>query len=168
MPSNRGREKFRPEIRRFTQDAVFLDSGSFTETDGKFSPDGHWVAYSSNESQRYEIYVTAFPGPSGKRQISVDGGTNPRWSADGKEIFYVDLNFTLQAAEIINKGGTIEVGQIRPIVRGLVNQRGYLFDVSKDGTRFLAHLVTNALQPQRGDFSEPLTLISNWPALLKK
>src|SRR5262245_35595176 len=147
---------------------VFLDSGSFTETDGKFSPDGHWVAYSSDESRRYEIYVTAFPGPSGKRQISIDGGTYPRWSADGKEIFYVDLNATLQSAEIIDKGGTIEVGKIRPIIRGFVNQRGYLFDVSKDGSRFLTDLITSVIQPPKVCFSEPLTLISTWPALLKK
>jgi Tol biopolymer transport system component len=145
----------------------FLDTGSFTEIDGKFSPDGHWVAYSSNESQRIEIYVTPFPGPGGKRQISVDGGTNPRWSADGKEIFYVDLNSTLQAAEINNKGGTIEVGQVRPVVRGIINQRGYLFDVSKDGTRILTHVLTGA-QSREPAPSEPLTLISNWPALLKK
>src|SRR5262249_42506221 len=131
---------------------VFLDSGSFTEVDGKFSPDGHWVAYSSNESQRYEIYVTAFPGPGGKQRISVDGGTSPRWSDDGKEIFYVDPKSTLQSAEIINKRGTIEVGQTRPVFRGLVFQRGYLYDVSRDGSRFLTKLLTGpVVQPRLHD-----------------
>jgi Tol biopolymer transport system component len=146
--------------------SIYLDTGSFTETDGHFSPDGRWVVYSSNESQRYEVYVTAFPDSRGKRQISIDGGITPRWRGDGKEIYYIDPNSTLMAAEIINKGGSLEVGQIRPVARGFINQRGYLFDASKDGTRFLSHVLRGA--PREDAFSEPLTLISNWPALLKK
>jgi serine/threonine protein kinase len=148
----------------------FLDSGSFTETDGQFSPDGRWVAYSSNESQRYEIYVTTFPEAGGKKQISIEGGINPRWSADGKQILFIDQNSTLTSAEITIKGGSIDVGQIRPVIRGVINQRGYLFDVSQDGSRILVNVLSGALVPRAlaALGSEPLTLISNWRALLKK
>jgi len=151
--------------------SAFLDTGSFTENDGQFSPDGRWVAYSSNESQRFEIYVTTFPEAGGKKQISIEGGIFPRWSGDGKEILFIDPNAILMAAEITIKGSTIDVGPVRPVIRGIINQRGYLFDTSKDGTRILVNVLSGALTPG-GTFaatgSEPLKLISNWRALLKK
>jgi len=152
------------------QPSVFLDSGSFQETDGQFSPDGNWVAYVSTQSQRPEIYVTAFPDPRGKLQVSVDGGSFPRWSADGKEIFYIDANGKLIVSEIIHKDASLEVGRVRQVVGGIIRERGYKYDVSKDGKRVLAHVVPNALllpaDPRTS--SEPLTLISNWPELLRK
>jgi len=79
-----------------------------------------------------------------------------------------DLNARLMGAEVTIKGGSIEIGQVRPLVRGLITQRGYLYDASKDGTRILAHVLSGAAQQGDRGFSEPLTLISNWPALLKK
>jgi Tol biopolymer transport system component len=153
--------------------SVFLDTGSFQESDGQFSPDGKWVAYMSNESQRPEIYVTAFPEPRGKLQISIDGGVFPRWSVDGKEIFYGDSTGKLMASEIIQKNASLEIGRARQVVGGLIRDRGYKYDVSTDakhGTRLLVHLVPSALQLPADSriSSEPLTLISNWPALLRK
>src|SRR5262249_52876426 len=56
----------------------------FDESDGQFSPDGKWIAYQSNESGRFEIYVQPFPGPGGKFQISTNGGAQPRWNKNGK------------------------------------------------------------------------------------
>jgi hypothetical protein len=152
------------------QPSVFLDTGSFQEIDGQFSPDGKWVAYSSTESQRSEIYVTSFPNPSGKLQVSLDGGTLPRWSPTGKEIFYVDQNSRLMAAEIIHKNESLEVGRVRQVLGGIYFQRGYKYDVSLDGKRLITQVIPGALQPRREPriLSEPLTLISNWPALLKK
>jgi len=64
----------------------------------QFSPDGRWVAYDSDESQRREIYVAQFPGAGGRRRISIAGGTHPRWRSDGKEIFYVAPDRRLMAA----------------------------------------------------------------------
>jgi eukaryotic-like serine/threonine-protein kinase len=66
---------------------VFLAS-PFQEQEAAFSPDGHWLAYQSNESGRFEIYVRPFPGPGGKWQISTAGGIFPTWSRNGKELFY--------------------------------------------------------------------------------
>ena len=60
----------------------------FVETQPKFSPDGRWIAYSSNETGQMEIYVRPYPGPGGKRQVSTNGGNKPRWSQDGRELFY--------------------------------------------------------------------------------
>jgi len=114
--------------------------------------------------------VTAFPDPRGKLQVSVDGGSFPRWSADGKEIFYIDANGKLIVSEIIHKDASLEVGRVRQVVGGIIRERGYKYDVSKDGKRVLAHVVPNALllpaDPRTS--SEPLTLISNWPELLRK
>ena len=75
-----------PRIRR-EDDAI--SSTKASETNGQISPDGKWVAYASNESGDWEIYVTTFPGAAGKWQVSRGGGTEPRWRGDGKEIFYI-------------------------------------------------------------------------------
>ena len=64
-------------------------NGNGSETNGQISPDGKWVAYASDESGAWEIYVTSFPGAAGKWQVSRGGGTEPRWRGDGKEIFYI-------------------------------------------------------------------------------
>jgi len=147
--------------------SVFLDTGNFQEIDGQFSPDGKWVAYSSTETQRSEIYITSFPDPVGKLQVSIDGGAMPRWSTDG-EIFYVDPTGKLMVSEIIHKNGSLEVGRTRPVVTGIIIQRGYKYDVSKGGKRILAHVFSASLQsitdPRTS--TEPLTLVTNWPALL--
>jgi Tol biopolymer transport system component len=150
--------------------SVFLDTGSFQEIDGQFSPDGKWIAYSSTESERSEIYVTSFPNPGGKLQVSLDGGTLPRWSPTGREIFYVDQNSRLLAAEIIHKNESLEVGRVRQVLGGIYFQRGYKYDVFLDGKRLITQVIVGALQPRREprNISEPLTLISNWPRLLKK
>ena len=60
----------------------------FNEEAPRFSPDGHWLAYISDESGRYEIYVQPYPGPGGKWQISTEGGTEPVWNRNGRELFY--------------------------------------------------------------------------------
>jgi serine/threonine protein kinase/Tol biopolymer transport system component len=136
--------------------------------DAQFSPDGRWIAYVSNESQRNEVYVTPFPppvsGPGGKRQVSTAGGGLPRWRQDGKELFYTEgLDRRLMAAEIEAKGGTIEVGQVRPLFTATVGTQGTpLYDVSADGQRFLLRIVP---EQKSGD---PLTLVQNWAAGLKK
>lgn len=134
-----------------------------TERWAKFSPDGRWVAYESNDSGRVEIYIAPFPGPGPKRQLSAGGGAFPRWRGDGKEIFYLDPDGTLVAAEVASKGDSIEVGTVRSLgIRVIDLGNNYLYDVSADGQRFL---VTAAPQQK---FSAPLTLVYNWPLLLRK
>ncbi len=61
---------------------------TFSQSNAQFSPDGHWVAYTSNESGRLEVYVQPFPGPGGKWMISTEGGTYPLWARNGREIFF--------------------------------------------------------------------------------
>jgi WD40 repeat protein len=134
----------------------------FTERNGQFSPDGKWVAYESNESGRMEIYVTPFPGPGGKRQISTGGGVYPRWRKDGKEIFYTTNAGKLMAAEISEKGDTLEVVGITPLFGALRIGQGYQYDVSADGQRILA------IVPPEQSNSPSLTLVHNWMSGLKK
>ena len=121
----------------------------------------------SNESQRNEVYVTPFPplvsGPGGKRQVSTAGGFLPRWRQDGKELFYTGPGRRLMAAEIEAKGGTLEVGQVRPLFSAVGGAQGIpLYDVSADGQHFLLRIVP---EQKSGD---PLTLVQNWTAGLKK
>ena len=94
----------------------------FNETSGRFSPDGRWVAYVSNETGAPEVYVTRFPGPSGKWPISTGGGTYPRWRADGREIFYVSRG-TLMAAAVGNgQGAEFELAATETAVRDPFDQ----------------------------------------------
>jgi Tol biopolymer transport system component len=139
----------------------------FNESDAKFSPDGHWIAYMSNESGRNEVYVTPFPGPGGKRQISPAGGSAPLWRPDGKELYYIAADNRLTAAEIEAKVGAFEVKKVDALFGPLVSVSGGVtsgnaYDVSTDGRRFLAAI------PPEGDSREPLTVVQNWTAGLKK
>ena len=134
----------------------------FFDVPGLFSPDGHWVAFASNESGRMEIYVSPFPGPVEKSQISIAGGRNPRWRRDGKEIFYQAPDNKLMAAAVSTDRGRFEVGEVRALFElGSVGPR-LSYDVSPDGQRILA------VKKKTETASVPLTLVVNWPALLKQ
>ena len=139
---------------------VFLQT-PFNEARPQFSPDGQWVAYESNESGQREVYAAPLPGPGGKRQISSGGGVKPRWRKDGKEIFYHTEEGQLMAAEVIARNGTLEVGKVQKLFDGIGNIRGYLYDVSADGQRFL-------VADEGAATARPLTLLQNWTATLRK
>jgi Tol biopolymer transport system component/predicted Ser/Thr protein kinase len=134
----------------------------------EFSPDGHWIAYTSNESGRFEVYATPFPpGAGGKRQISNAGGSLPKWRKDGKELFFSALDGRLMAAEIALKGGALEVGEIQALFLNpsSVNASfgpGRSYEVTADGQRFLIPVAANEKS------AEPLTLIQNWAAGLRR
>jgi hypothetical protein len=135
----------------------------FAETVGHFSPDGRWVAYQSNESGKAEVYVAPFPGPGGRRLVSTAGGTYAHWRGDGAEIFYLAPDSKLMVAAVNGKGGRFEVGAVKP----LFQTRAYLggrhaWDVSPDGRRFLINSV-----PEQAE-SEPITVVVNWAAGVKK
>ena len=136
----------------------------FNESRGQFSPDGRWIAYQSDESGRDEVYVTLFPGPGGKRQISTAGGTFPRWRSDGKEIFYLSPDNKLMVVEVKGQGSNLEVGAARALfdVRPGNTTSGYQYDVTADGQRFLV----NTSVEQKA--SSPITVVINWTAGLKK
>ena len=136
------------------------------EREGQFSPDGKWVAYQSNESGRYEIYVQSFPNAAGKTRISAEGGSQVRWRHDAKEIFYVAQDGRLMAAPIrLNSAATtIEPGVpmvlFRPSNPGRVMASNFKaqYAVSRDGQRFLINTVLAEAT------TSPITLILNWKA----
>src|SRR5205807_8742277 len=78
---------------------LFLKAPSVLRN-GQFSPDGKWVAYASNETGKWEIYVTSFPEPRGKWQVSVGGGEQPRWRGDGRELFYLSSDSKMMAVPV--------------------------------------------------------------------
>ena len=134
----------------------------FNERGGQFSADGRWVAYVSDESGRPEVYVAPFPGPGGKWQVSTTGGTQPRYRRDGKEIFYLAPDNKLMAAAVNGQGSAFEVGAVRPLFDTRPSGPGFVYDVAPDGQRFLVNTLTEEVA------SAPITLVVNWPALLKK
>jgi len=142
---------------------VFLKT-AFDERRGVFSPDGRWVAYMSNESGRYEVYVRAFtgtssPSASGQWQVSTFGGMTPHWNPDGKELYYVAPGGKIMAAPIMVDGTTVRPGapvplfQSRIVGNGTDISVGREYDVSADG-RFLIN--TTLEEPH-----SPITLLQN-------
>ena len=134
----------------------------FEERDAQFSPDGKWIAYQSNESGRFEIYMQPFPGTGTKIQISTNGGAQVRWRPDGKELFYIALDERIMAVPIrtSSDGKTIEAGTPLPLfgthvggaVQGIFRPQ---YMLSPDGQRFLMSTVAE-------EAASPITVILNW------
>ena len=121
------------------------------------------MAYQSNESGRWEIYITAFPGGGAKWQVSGVGGASAKWRKDSKEIFYLDLSDNLVAVDVNASGSSVQLGTPHTLFQAIGVQREYgPFDVTADGKKFLL----NSGNLKEG--SDPFTLVQNWPAELKK
>jgi Tol biopolymer transport system component len=136
----------------------------FDERDGQFSPDSHWVAYQSNESGRFEIYIQPFPGPGSRERISTEGGAQVRWRRDGRELFYIALDGRLMAVPIglASRGQVVDPGRPVPLfmtrVGGAVQGIGTpQYVVSPDGQRFLMNTVIE-------ETPSPITVILNLKA----
>ncbi len=129
----------------------------------RLSPDSKWLAYSSTESGREEVYVTPFPGGNGRWQVSQNGGTSPAWRADGKELYYAEFSNAqtqLFTMDVVAKGDQFETqnyGRLFPLNH--VPAAGTNFEVSPDGRRFLM-----VIQPE----AAPVSLVLNWTAKLNK
>ena len=138
---------------------AFLAS-QFNEGDASFSPDGKWLAYSSNESGngRLELYVVPFPQGNGKWQVSTSGGLGLRWRGDGKELFYISEDNKLMAVGIQEKSGSLEIGNPQALFQ---TSTGTPYDVTPDGKKFVV-----LTQPTQSS-TESLNLVVNWLALLK-
>jgi eukaryotic-like serine/threonine-protein kinase len=124
------------------QPTRFLTSKG-SEMNGQISPDGKWVAYASDESGNWEIYVTSFPAAAGKWQVSRGGGTEPRWRGDGGEIYYIGLSGMLTAVSV-NGASAFVTGTPTPLfqIRGrapISSTDVFSYDVAKDGKRFLVN-----------------------------
>ena len=136
---------------------------AFDDREGELSPDGKWMAYSNNESGRSEVYVTAFPGGGAKWQASTNGGEFPKWRRDSKELFFLDLAGNLAAVDVSPFGSAVQMGTPHALFHA-TGIRGSLgpYTVTADGKKFLVN---------SGDVkeeSQPLTLVQNWPAEIKK
>jgi eukaryotic-like serine/threonine-protein kinase len=143
---------------------LFLQTPS-NEHQAEFSPNGKWVAYTSDESGKSEVYVQSFPASGGKSLVSTDGGADPRWRRDGKELFYLSTDRKLMAVPV-NGETTFEPGLPKGLfqtrVPALTVYDRNCYAVTKDGQRFLINtLVDEAV-------SSPITLVLNWTAGLKR
>jgi eukaryotic-like serine/threonine-protein kinase len=151
---------------------VLLLGTEFNEGQASFSPDMRWISYTSNESGRNEVYVRPFvaSGPSGapsfgegKWQVSKDGGSQPKWRADGKEIiFQAPPNGTAKmAVDVKTNGAAFEIGIPQ---RLFLSPDDYGWDVTSDGKRFLLPVLPLGQQAAQ----VPITVVLNWPAQLRK
>ncbi len=135
------------------QRAIEVAASAFAEFDGRFSPDGQWVAYSSNETGINRVFVRPFPGPGPNRQVSSGFGIVPRWGRDGRELFYVDGAGQLVAVPVVRRGASLDFGTARVLFK-LPEGSGGVFEPSPDGRRFLTmRSVSDA---------SPITVILNW------
>ncbi len=134
---------------------------TFDERDGQFSPDGKWIAYESDESGQFEIYVQPFPGPGRKWPISTSGGAQVRWARDGKELFYIGLDERLMSVSVRldSQHQIVEASSPVPLfwthVGGAVTVSRQQYAPSSDGHRFLMNTITE-------ERTSPITLLLNW------
>jgi Tol biopolymer transport system component len=138
----------------------------FNESQGRFSPDGRYVAYTSNASGRNQVYVQTFPNPQGgKWMISRDGGIQPRWRRDGRELFFISAESKMMAVDIttapVFTPGIPKLLFDAPIWGGGQTNNVTRYDVSADGKRFL---INAAPVEARG---APITVVVNWEGILK-
>lgn len=137
----------------------------FNEVNGDFSPDGGWVAYASDESGRMEIYVASFPAAGRRYRVSSGGASHPRWTHDGRELFYLVGGKTMTAVSVRREGRELAFGPPQPLFQARVqllnsNATPSRYDVSADG-RFLIAVRASDEQPP------PLVLVLNWAEQLK-
>jgi Tol biopolymer transport system component len=127
-----------------------VSEASGTEGAGRFSPDGRWVAFSSSQSGRDEVYVQSFPDPSHRLQVSTEGGIIPQWSSDGRDVLFLSADDRLMRATLVPSGEGLEVGALEPLFA--IPAGSYL--VRTDGQRFLFFTTTQQ--------ASPITLLLNW------
>jgi serine/threonine protein kinase len=149
-----------PELRP----TLFLKANA-TSKNARFSPDGKWVAYSSNESGRWEIYVTSFPEAHGKWQVSNAGGDQARWRGDGKELFYLSNDSRIMAVPV-KTGANFDPGTPTALFQAnpremLATSEQFSYDVSNDGQKFLVNT-------QLKTAMTPMSVVLNWSAKLKQ
>jgi len=133
------------------------------ETQGILSPDGRWLAYTSNLTGRFEVHVQSFPDPTARVQASPSGGSSPRWRRDGKELFYLRPDGTLMSVRVrsskpLEFEPPVALFQFFSVERGVAaNTPPY--DVTADGEQFIVAAVTRRAEPS-------INVLLNWPALL--
>ena len=143
--------------------SVAFARSDFNESSGRFSPDGRWVAYVSDESGRWEAYVRPFPSGAGKWRISTDGGAQPQWSRDGKELFYLSgatLSKTVRSVALRTNGAAFEASAPKPLFEAHVNDwyplyNSLFYAPTADRQRFFVSYV-------EGSVDSVLNVLTNW------
>jgi Tol biopolymer transport system component len=133
----------------------------YTEYRPRYSPDGRWMLYVSNETGRNEVYVQAFPPSGGKWQVSVNGANVGHWRKDGREIVFESLDRRVMAVDV-KLGTTFEAGLPHELFQVPANVVGGRLAMSADGQRFLVPLPTSS------DERVALRAVLNWPAGIKR
>ena len=137
---------------------------AYDDTHPAFSPDGRWLAYSSNDSGRMEVYIQPYPGPGRRVRVSTNGGSSPAWRGDGKELYYLEVQppapVGVVAVRLAAEAGELSASVPQRLFRGrygaMSGRRNY--DVTSDGKRFL---MVQSLEPLPQPATE-LILVSNW------
>jgi Tol biopolymer transport system component len=140
--------------------------GAPSAKNAQFSPNGKWVAYASNETGRFEVYVTSFPDPHSKWQVSSAGGEQPHWRKDGKELFYIAAGGELMAVPV-NSSNTFDFSAPQALFQTdatdpIATSEHIIYDVGADGDRFLVNT------RQKRATTDPIAVVLHWDASLKK
>ena len=146
------------------KEVLFLQS-RFNETTAKFSPDGRYVAYSADESGEYEVYIRRFPDAGGLRRVSANGGSQPRWRADGKELFYVEGDRLMAVPVSTSPELTVGTPKLLFSSPGLLlnGDRVLNYDVTPDGQRFV---VWEPIEAEE-EVQQSIRVVQNWFAEFK-
>jgi eukaryotic-like serine/threonine-protein kinase len=136
----------------------------FNEQQARFSPDKKWIAYISDESGAFEVYVQAFPVSSGKWRVSTGGGAQPQWRSDSKELFFIAPDRKLMAVEVKTGAPAFEASVPQPLFDTRIFQLTTLrnhYVVGRGGQRFL-------INSRSEENNAAITVVMNWTAELKR
>jgi serine/threonine-protein kinase len=165
---------------RSSQSEVQRPVAASDEQNGEISPNGNWIAYQSDESGPYEVYVRPFPNVgTGQRRVSTGGGTRPLWARNGKELFYVAPTGLLMAVGLelganVVPGNPVKLLEARyfmgldggNVAGRTVGGAGRTYDVSLDGQRFL--MIKSGVGSEQGDTPPSIVVVQNWLEELKR
>ena len=141
------------------RDPLPLLRTEFNEREAQFSPDGRWIAYTSDETGQTEVFVRPVAGPGSRWKISVNGGAEPRWRADGKELFYVGPARQMMVVDV-GSAESLQPGAPRVLFDTPVGQTLWWdYVVTRDGQRFI-------IKQPAGEGSSPMTVVLNWRSAL--
>jgi len=138
---------------------VFLET-DFAERDPDFSPDGRWLAYTSNQSGRWEVYVRPYPKGEGQWMVSTDGGRYPQWSRDSRELFYLDGG-RMMVVDYAADGDAFVHGRPELLFEVPVEPSAY-YDVTADGQRFFVLLREESEEGEAETQRSHLSLVTHW------
>jgi serine/threonine protein kinase len=148
-----GRQNWEDRLRVVQDDGkpvLDIDNAGY----GRFSPDGHWLAYDDESSS--QVYVTSFPGPGPRIAVTTGGGGDVRWRGDGQELFYVANDLSVISVQVRESAREFRVLSSKPLFRLQLPTNVGFYDVTRDGQRFLVNIRTLKQQ------TEPLTVATNW------